>query len=35
MMAQGKILIKYHHIKLREKIDGPIKFSPKITEYKM
>ncbi len=32
MMAQGKILIKYHHIKLRKKIDGPVKFSPKITE---
>ena len=32
MMAQGKILTKYHHIKLRKKIDGPVKFSPKITE---
>ncbi len=32
MMAQGKILIKYHHIILREKIDGPVKFSPKIAE---
>lgn len=32
MMAQGKILTKYHHIKLRKKIDGPVKFSPKIAE---
>ena len=28
MMAQGKILTKYHNVILRRQIDGPVAFSP-------